>query len=262
MTRSRNRRFFVSFLPAISNASAQHIRDAIRDLEIPAKRLRYSLDELAKLINPCVQGWINYLFTAAITTIVLVAMMPELRTIAGKAIKMDAIIEMMMLAFGGLMLLLTNTPVKKVPEGVVFKSGLVAAIAIFGIAWMSDTYFQQAMPVFQSSIKDMVNQHPWSIAFAMFTVSVVINSQAATARMMLPLALGLGLSPQLAIMPSVYGYFFIPNYPSDIATGNFDSTGTTKIGKYYFNHSFMMPGLIGVISACCIGYLLASIIIQ
>lgn len=204
-----------------------------------------------------------YLFVLAIVTIVLVAMVPSLRTIGDTAIKMDAIIQMMMLAFGGLMLLLTNTPVKKVPEGVVFKSGLVAAIAIFGIAWMSDTYFQHAMPVFQSSIMQMVNQYPWTIAFAMFIVSVVINSQAATARMMLPVALGLGLSPQLliAIMPSVYGYFFIPNYPSDIATCNFDSTGTTRIGKYYFNHSFMMPGLIGVVSACGIGYVLAGIII-
>lgn len=204
-----------------------------------------------------------YLFVAGIATIVLVAMVPEIRTIGEKAIKMSVIIQMMMLAFGGLILLLTNTPVKKVPEGVVFKSGLVAAIAIFGIAWMSDTYFQHAMPVFQTTIKEMVTQHPWTIAFAMFIVSVVVNSQAATARMMLPVALGLGLSPQLliAIMPSVYGYFFIPNYPSDIATCNFDSTGTTKIGKYYFNHSFMMPGLIGVVSACGIGYVLAYIII-
>lgn len=204
-----------------------------------------------------------FLFLAALATIVLVAMVPEMRTIGDKAIKMDAIIQMMMLAFGGLMLLLTNTPVKKVPEGVVFKSGLVAAIAIFGIAWMSDTYFQHAMPVFQVTIREMVNQYPWTIAFAMFTVSVVINSQAATARMMLPVALGLGLSPQLliGIMPSVYGYFFIPNYPSDIATCNFDNTGTTKIGKYYFNHSFMMPGLIGVISSCGVGYLLAHVII-
>ena len=204
-----------------------------------------------------------YLFLGALVTIVLVAMVPDIRTIGGKAIKMDAIIQMMMLAFGGLILMFTNTPVKKVPEGVVFKSGLVAAIAIFGIAWMSDTYFQHAMPVFEVTIKDMVQQHPWTIAFAMFAVSVVINSQAATARMMLPVALGLGLSPHIliAIMPSVYGYFFIPNYPSDIATCNFDATGTTKIGKYYFNHSFMMPGLIGVIAACGIGYVLASIII-
>ena len=173
---------------------------------------------------------IVYLFLAALLTIVLVAMVPDIRTIGEKVIKMDAIIQMMMLAFGGLIPMLTNTSVKKVPEGV-FKSGLVAAIAIFGIAWMSDTYFQHAMPVFEVTIKDMVQQHPWTIAFAMFAVSVVINSQAATARMMLPVALGLGLSPQIliAIMPSVYGYFFIPNYPSDIATCNFDATGTTKL---------------------------------
>ncbi|WP_461536336.1 anaerobic C4-dicarboxylate transporter [Spongorhabdus nitratireducens] len=205
-----------------------------------------------------------YLFLAGIASIVFVAMVPELRTIgASKAIKMSVIIQMLMLCFGGLILLLTKTDVRKVPEGVVFKSGLVAAIAIFGIAWMSDTYFQHAMPVFQTTIKDMVTENPWTIAFAMFIVSVVVNSQAATARMMLPVALGLGLPPQLliAIMPSVYGYFFIPNYPSDIATCNFDSTGTTRIGKYYFNHSFMVPGLIGVISACCIGYVLAQILI-
>ncbi|OED43100.1 anaerobic C4-dicarboxylate transporter [Endozoicomonas sp. (ex Bugula neritina AB1)] len=203
------------------------------------------------------------LFLTGLASIVLVAMVPELRTIGEKAIKMSVIIQMVMLAFGGLILLLTKADVRKVPEGVVFKSGLVAAIAIFGIAWMSDTYFQHAMPVFQTSIKGMVTENPWTIAFAMFIVSVVVNSQAATARMMLPVALGLGLSPQLliAIMPSVYGYFFIPNYPSDIATCNFDSTGTTRIGKYYFNHSFMMPGLIGVISACAIGYVLAQVLI-
>ena len=109
----------------------------------------------------------------------------------------------------------------------------------------------------------MVQGYPWSFALAMFAVSVVVNSQAATCRMMLPVALGMGLSPALVIgiMPSCYGYFFIPNYPSDIATCTFDVTGTTKIGKYYFNHSFMVPGLIGVVSACCVGYVLAQILI-
>ena len=203
------------------------------------------------------------LFILGLLTIVGIAMFPSLREVGGSMVSMNEIIQMIMLAFGGLILILTDTDVKKVPEGVVFKSGLVAAIAIFGIAWMSDTYFQHAMPVFEVSIKEMVTQHPWTIAFAMFIVSVVVNSQAAVARMMLPVAIGLGLSPQLliGIMPSVYGYFFIPNYPSDIATCNFDSTGTTKIGKYYFNHSFMIPGLISVGSACVIGYALALIII-
>lgn len=205
------------------------------------------------------------LFALALVTIVIIAMFPEIRTIAGsdKAIKMSVIIQMMMLAFGGLILLVTNTKTSKVPEGVVFKSGMVAAIAIFGIAWMSDTYFTFALPSFKAGIIDMVQTYPWSFALAMFVVSVVVNSQAATCRMLLPVALGMGLSPALVIgiMPSCYGYFFIPNYPSDIATCNFDITGTTKIGKYYFNHSFMVPGLIAVITSCLIGYPLAQILI-
>ncbi|ODP97865.1 anaerobic C4-dicarboxylate transporter [Salinivibrio sp. SS2] len=205
------------------------------------------------------------LFISAIVTIVIIAMWPEIRTVAGasKAISMSVVIQMMMLCFGGIILLATKTDPRNVPNGVVFKSGMVAAIAIFGIAWMSDTYFQYAMPQFKSGIVEMVTQYPWSFALALFIVSVVVNSQAATARMMLPVGLGLGLEPALliGIMPAVYGYFFIPNYPSDIATVNFDASGTTKIGKWYFNHSFMAVGLIGVVSACALGYVLGQIFI-
>lgn len=176
---------------------------------------------------------------------------------------MSLIIQMMMLGFGGIILLVTKTNVETVPNGVVFKSGMVAAIAIFGIAWMSDTYFQYAMPSFKAGITEMVQTYPWTFAFALFAVSVVINSQAATARMLLPVGIAMGLPAPLLVglMPATYGYFFIPNYPSDIATVNFDVTGTTKIGKYYFNHSFMVPGLIGVVTACCVGYTLAQILI-
>ena len=205
------------------------------------------------------------IFLLSIVVIVIVAMVPEIRTIVdgGKPIKMSVIIQMMMLCFGGIILLATKTDPRDVPNGVVFKSGMVAAIAIFGIAWMSDTYFQYAMPQFKSGIVEMVTNYPWTFALALFIVSVVVNSQAATARMMLPVGLGLGLDPALLIglMPAVYGYFFIPNYPSDIATVNFDVSGTNKIGKWYFNHSFMSVGLIGVVGACCLGYALAQIFI-
>lgn len=203
------------------------------------------------------------IFIAALISIVFIAMFPDIRTIAenGKAISMSVIIQMMMLAFGGFILLATRTDPRTVPDGVVFKSGMVAAIAIFGIAWMSDTYFKYALPQFKEGIIGMVTDYPWSFALALFIVSVVVNSQAATARMMLPVGIGLGLEPALliGIMPAVYGYFFIPNYPSDIATVNFDTSGTTKIGKWYFNHSFMSVGIISVVSSCVVGYLLGQI---
>ncbi|MFU2079789.1 anaerobic C4-dicarboxylate transporter [Avibacterium endocarditidis] len=209
-----------------------------------------------------------YLFLLALVVIVFIAMFPEIRTVGVgekiKPISMSYIIQMMMLCFGGIILLVTKTNPQIVPNGVVFKSGMVAAIAIFGIAWMSDTYFKFAMPQFKAGITEMVSNYPWTFAFALFAVSVVINSQAATAVMMLPVGIGLGLPAPLLVglMPATYGYFFIPNYPSDIATVNFDVTGTTKIGKYYFNHSFMVPGLIGVVVACTVGYLMAEIVIR
>ncbi len=205
------------------------------------------------------------IFLASLITIVIIAMLPDVRTIVEgeKPISMAVVIQMMMLCFGGIILLVTKTDPRNVPNGVVFKSGMVAAIAIYGIAWMSDTYFQYAMPQFKSGIVEMVTDYPWTFALALFIVSVVVNSQAATARMMLPVGLSLGLDPALliGIMPAVYGYFFIPNYPSDIATVNFDTSGTTKIGKWYFNHSFMAVGLIAVIGACCLGYVLAQVLI-
>ncbi len=207
-----------------------------------------------------------YLFLAAIATIVIVAMIPSLKPVmadTGKTAGMDKIIQIVMLTFGGLILVLTKTDVKKVPNGVVFKSGMVATIAIFGIAWMSDTYFNYAMPSFKAGITEMIKAQPWTFAFALFAVSVVVNSQAVTAKMLLPVGIAIGLPAPLLVglMPATYAYFFIPNYPSDIATVNFDVTGTTKIGKYYFNHSFMAPGLVGVVVACCVGIALANVLI-
>jgi len=205
------------------------------------------------------------IFLLALACIVLVAVVEPIRTIPGmeKAIDMSVIIQMFMLGFGGIILLATRTNVQTVPNGVVFKSGMVAAIAIFGIAWMSDTYFSYAKPFVEGSIKEMVAGAPWTFAFALFAVSVLINSQAATAKMLLPVGLSLAIPAPILIglMPATYAYFFIPNYPSDIATVNFDVTGTTKIGKYYFNHSFMVPGLIGVLVACLVGLAIAEVII-
>ncbi|HHW7568155.1 TPA: anaerobic C4-dicarboxylate transporter [Mannheimia haemolytica] len=207
-----------------------------------------------------------YLFLAAIATIVIIAMIPSIKpTVAatGKVAGMDQIIQIVMLTFGGLILILTKTDPKKVPNGIVFKSGMVATIAIFGIAWMSDTYFTHAMPAFKEGVTEMVQAQPWTFAFALFAVSVVVNSQAVTAKMLLPVGIAMGLPAPLLVglMPATYAYFFIPNYPSDIATVNFDVTGTTKIGKYYFNHSFMAPGLVGVITACIVGIAVANVLI-
>ena len=113
----------------------------------------------------------------------------------------------------------------------------------------------------KTMLADIVKEHPWSIALVFFLVSVLINSQGAVVVSMLPLAYSLGIPGPvlLGVLPSVYGYFFIPNYPSDIATVNFDRSGTTVIGKYLLNHSFMMPGLISVSVSTLVAYCLSML---
>lgn len=172
-----------------------------------------------------------------------------------KPLAMNLVIQIMMLAAAALMVVFCHAKPKKAVAGAVWQNGMVAVVAIYGIAWMSDTYFANYLPEIQLLLTDLVKAHPWTIAIAFFLVSVLINSQGAVVVAMLPLAYSLGIEGWvlLGVMPSVYGYFFIPNYPSDIATVNFDRSGTTVIGKYLLNHSFMMPGLIHVVTSSIAG---------
>ena len=176
--------------------------------------------------------------------------------------KMNLCIQIIMLMAAAANIMFCKASPKKAVAGAVWQSGMVAVVAIYGIAWLADTYFSNYMNEMQEMLTGLVSSYPWTIAFVFFLVSVLINSQGAVVVAMLPLAYKLGIAGPvlLGVLPSVYGYFFIPNYPSDIATVNFDRSGTTVIGKYLLNHSFMMPGLISVIVATIIGYLITNVL--
>ena len=173
-----------------------------------------------------------------------------------KPLAMNLVIQIIMISAAALMIIFCKAKPKKAVGGAVWQSGMVAVVAIYGIAWLADTYFGNYMKEMQLMLTDLVSAYPWTIAIAFFLVSVLINSQGAVVVAMLPLAYTLNIEGWilLGVLPSVYGYFFIPNYPSDIATVNFDRSGTTVIGKYLLNHSFMMPGLISVITSTLVAY--------
>ena len=175
--------------------------------------------------------------------------------------KMNLCIQIIMLCAAACNIIFCKVNLPNTVSGSVWKSGMVAVIAIYGIAWLADTYFGNYLDQMKAMLSDLVTAYPWSIAFVFFLVSVLINSQGAVVVAMLPLAYQLGIAGPvlLGVLPSVYGYFFIPNYPSDIATVNFDRSGTTVIGKYLLNHSFMMPGLISVTVSTIIGYLITNV---
>lgn len=202
-------------------------------------------------------------FITATVFIVLFGSFEKLRPsylVDGKvvSVEMSAIIEILMLSAAALILLLTKANGIKAAQGSVFSAGMQAVVAIFGIAWMGDTFLQGNMVQLKLSIEEIVTRMPWLFGMALFIMSILLYSQAATVRALMPLGIALGISPYLliAMFPAVNGYFFIPNYPTVVAAINFDRTGTTRIGKYVLNHSFMMPGLIATATSVATGILL------
>jgi anaerobic C4-dicarboxylate transporter DcuA len=208
------------------------------------------------------------LFLLAAVSVVFFGSFENLRPaweVEGELVRMGmpATIEIIMLTAAALMIIFCKVNVETIVSGSVFKAGAAAVVAIFGIAWMGDTFFSGNSEAITSSISGLVTSAPWLFAIALFVLSILLYSQAATVRTLMPLGITLGINPALliAMFPAVNGYFFIPNYPTVVAAINFDRTGTTRIGKYILNHSFMVPGLVSTIGAVAIGILLSSILL-
>lgn len=203
------------------------------------------------------------IFIVATLLIVLFGSIPGLRpSFDGKVMDMPSLIEILMLSAAALILIISRSDGIKATQGSVFPAGMQAVIAIFGIAWMGDTFINGNITELTGSIEGIVRQMPWLFGVALFVMSILLYSQAATVRAIVPLGIALGISPMMliALFPAVNGYFFIPNYPTVIAAINFDRTGTTGIGKWVLNHSFMMPGLVATIVSIVIGLLLIQIL--
>lgn len=202
------------------------------------------------------------IFLIGVFSIMLFGFIDALRPsfmIDGKLQKMEMthVIEIIMMTVAGLILIFTRIEVNKLIKGSVFLAGMQAVIAIFGIAWMGDTFFDGNTKFIEDNIENIVTHYPFLFAIALFVMSILLFSQSSTVKTLYPLAIGTLKLPALsliAMFPAVNGYFFIPNYPTVVAAINFDRTGTTRIGKYVLNHSFQIPGFVATIVAIAVGY--------
>ena len=176
-------------------------------------------------------------------------------------LSMVNVIQIFMLLAGALIVIFTKMDASKISKNEIFRSGMIALVAVFGISWMAETMFAVHTPMMKSALGDIVRAHPWTYAVMLLLISKFVNSQAAALVAFVPLALNIGVEPGviLAFASACYGYYILPTYPSDLAAIQFDRSGTTHIGKFVINHSFILPGLIGVFTACVFGYLFAGI---
>ena len=249
----------------------QRVREGLIDPEAEAK----TLEQMGQSPNPHAK-WSVLAFLVGVILVVLFGSIPSLRPsfeVNGTSLRpsfevngttesltMPETIEIVMMSIAALILIVGKASVKDAVSGNIFGAGMNAMISIFGIAWMGDTFFNGNLEFFKSSIADVVSQYPFLFSVALFIMSIMLFSQAATVRTLFPLGIGLGIQPLalVAMFPAVNGYFFVPNYPTEVAAINFDTTGTTRIGRYVLNHSFQLAGFITTFVSIGVGYLIIS----
>ena len=221
------------------------------------------IDQMIKSSNPRAKYAVAA-FLTGVLAIVLFGSVPSLRpsfVVDGteQSLPMPEIIEIIMMTTAALIMLVGKADVSKAVKGSVFAAGMNAMVAIFGIAWMGDTFFSGNLDFFRDCIASVVTQYPMLFAIALFVMSIMLFSQAATVRTLYPLGIGLGLNPAIlvAMFPAVNGYFFLPNYPTEVAAMNFDRTGSTRVGRYVVNHSFQLAGFITTFVSIGLGYIIA-----
>ncbi|MFY0254655.1 anaerobic C4-dicarboxylate transporter family protein [Chitinophaga sp. 30R24] len=213
------------------------------------------------------------IFALAVLFIVLVGAFPAIVPSFGQGagnlavdasghIKMAAVIELVMLAAAAAIILCCKTTTTAVAKASLFTSGGQAVVSIFGVVWMSATFMQTNTSMIEHTLGDMVRSAPWTFAIALFLLSILLFSQAATTKALMPLGVSLGIIPPhlVAMFPAVNGDFVLPGYPTLLAAINFDRTGSTHIGRFLVNHSFMIPGLVSVAVAVATGFWLIGVL--
>jgi anaerobic C4-dicarboxylate transporter DcuA len=208
-------------------------------------------------------------FLAAIVAVVLIGLFPALRPIYEKAaegvtetgqVEMGRAVMIVMMAAAALMLLIFRADAEKAVKGSIMKGGLTAIICILGVSWMGSSFFEGNQSAIVSAISAVIRTQPWIFAAGLFVLSILLFSQAATVTILVPVALAMGLPVPLIVgaYPAVSGNFFLPTYGTVLAAVSFDQTGTTRIGKYLLNHSFMLPGLVTTVTAAIAASILAQ----
>ena len=229
----------------------------------PADRAELAGAERKKAVGSCM------VFLAAIVAVVLIGLFPALRPIYEKAaegvtetgqVEMGRAVMIVMMAAAALLLLLFRADPEKAVKGSIMKGGLTAIICILGVSWMGSSFFEGNQSAIVSAISSVMQTQPWIFAAGLFVLSILLFSQAATITILVPVALALGLPVPLIVgaYPAVNGNFFLPTYGTVLAAVSFDQTGTTRIGRYLLNHSFMLPGLVTTATATVAASILAQ----
>ena len=208
------------------------------------------------------------IFLASVALIVVFGLFPDLRPqIAAEAgdkpVSMTVVIQMLMFTASAIMLLVAKPKVSEVSSASVFKAGITSAIALFGLAWLTDTFISAHEQQIVDTVGGWVNSAKFIFFFAVFLVCALTTSQSTATRTIVPIGLAAGLAPGLVTgmwAGAFAGIYTLPTNGSQIAAANFDETGSTKLGTKLIDHSFFIPMAVLAVSTAVVGSLLGVVL--
>ena len=197
------------------------------------------------------------------------AISPAVGLIKPVIVPRDAAIMSLMLAVGALITVLCKVNLGDVAGTSVFKSGMVACICVLGVAWLGDTFVSGHTKEIKDFAAQTISQYPALLAVVFFLAAMLLYSQAATAKAITPTvvaALGItAANPDnsymlVACFAAVSALFVLPTYPTLLGAVQMDDTGTTRIGKWVFNHSFFIPGVLAIFFSVALGFVVCGFV--
>lgn len=205
------------------------------------------------------------LFLLAILIVVsyATAISDKVKLIAEPTMTRDQAIIAFMLTAAALIALFAKIDTSAVLNSSTFKSGMSACICVLGVAWLGDTFVSGHVEGIKAFAGGLLDKYPWMLAVTFFFASMLLYSQAATAKTLLPAALALGVSPTTAVasFAAVSALFILPTYPTLLAAVEMDDTGSTRIGKYVFDHPFLLPGTIAIALSVAFGFMWSGVLL-
>lgn len=206
------------------------------------------------------------IFAVALLIVIVYALLisDSIALIPGDFLPRNAAIMTFMMLAGTVILLVSRTPAVEVTSQSTFRSGMSAASCILGVAWLGNTFVNGYTDEIKAFGGDIIQAHPWLLAVVLFFASALLYSQGATTAAMMPvaIAMGTGVGTMVASFAAVSGLFLLPTYPTTVAAVEMDNTGSTRIGKYVFNHPFLLPGVVSIAVAVALGFLVNFIFIR
>lgn len=206
------------------------------------------------------------IFMVAMLVIVFMGAVPSLLpAFADKSkLPMTSVIQIMMLAAAACIVLFCKIDSGKINDSSIFKSGIFAVILAFGFCWLVNTFVGDQTQFISSNMSALTKSYPWLFIVAVFVVGAITTSQAATTMVMIPIAMALHLPVAVIIAGWIAcsSNYFIPASGQCIAALAFDTAGTTKIGKFVLNHSYMLPGLVTTVVSVLVALGIGSLVLS